>query len=98
MVQSDLISLEIGLDKKLKDGLQEGNKVFTTVEAAVKDTTKEINFLRELVLLLTIRMRPLNLFWQIALKEFRECRTLSEVTLVWQNQAHLPSLRPTHDR
>ncbi|KAN0123479.1 P-loop containing nucleoside triphosphate hydrolase protein [Russula decolorans] len=32
-----------GLEKKLKDGLRE----FTTVESAIKDTTAEINYLRE---------------------------------------------------
>lgn len=90
----DLISLETGLEKKLKDGLGES----TTVEAAIKDVTKEINFLRESVFLLAIRMRLLNLCWQIALQEFREYRTLSEVTLTWQDQAHLSGLRPAHDR
>lgn len=34
-----------GLEKKLKDGLGE----FSTVESAIKDTTKEINYLRELL-------------------------------------------------
>jgi hypothetical protein len=63
LVQSDPISLEIGLDKKLKDGLGE----FTTAETAIKETTKEINYLRESVFLLTIRMRALNLCWQSAL-------------------------------
>ena len=51
------------MEKKLRDGLGE----HTSVESAIKVVTEEINFLRESVFLLAIRMRYLISFWQIAL-------------------------------